>query len=254
MSGEDGWWAMFFASIVFPRPCAPTRITFSPRARKSRVRMRSRARRSSAVGHSQFQSASGLKRPRRARVSRLSTLRRCAVRRRRDVRAVHGAHAFAGWPRRCGRLRRCVEAEGRGLRQRRQGCSVRAASCRSDRIEVSQSDRVPGDRDADRGFRVALVGVAFRGCGHGAAQQGGASRGRVQRAKRPAPSVPLSSSRAALAFGAAPLNPVRRRSEQVDGPDGGAEAPGGVNVGLGCSAGFPDRGGRRRCKSVEDSQ
>ena len=37
--------------------------------------MRSRAVRSSAVGHSQSQSASGLKRPSRARESRLSTLR-----------------------------------------------------------------------------------------------------------------------------------------------------------------------------------
>ena len=68
---------MFLASMVLPRPCAPTSSTLSGSARKSSARTRSRARRSRAVGQSQSQSAIGLKRPRRAAVRRRSTLRRC---------------------------------------------------------------------------------------------------------------------------------------------------------------------------------
>ena len=47
--GEDGLVGDVLGEHGLTQPCAPRRITFSPRARKSRERMRSRAGRSSAV-------------------------------------------------------------------------------------------------------------------------------------------------------------------------------------------------------------
>src|SRR6266581_234882 len=73
---RTAWWAMFLAIMVLPRPLVPMRARFLPSRMKSRVSERSMRSRSIFFGQFQSNSAIGLKRPMRARLSRFSRLLR----------------------------------------------------------------------------------------------------------------------------------------------------------------------------------
>ena len=140
VSCEDGLVCDVLGEHGLPSPCAPTRMTFSPRARKSRVRMRSRTVRSSAAGQFQSQSASGLNRPSLAQVSLRSTLRRC--------RSSRSAAA------------RCSSSTA-GLQRFRVACAMR--SLRSSAVRTSPRRRSSVASVVGAVFSEGIVGLQVMG-------------------------------------------------------------------------------------------
>ena len=271
VSGEDGLVGNVLRQHPsFPRPCAPTRITFSPRARKSRVRMRSRGETvQRVVGHSQFQSASGLKRPRRARVSRLSTLRRCLSSSSSATTMFEqdgGAPAFAG-----GLGDAVVQLVGGAVEGRGAGGQSPASSraVLSEGIVGLQvmgtghrglaSPGRSGSVSPQRGFESALSASGFEDVGDGAGAEGVAFEGECDGGGQLLLPVVVEQGEQPGGVRAQRLSPFGETlEERGGGGDGGAEAvAGGVGVWLGGwrRAGFPDgRGPRRsvRCRRCGD--